>query len=79
MTILGIGLTICGLTLVCVSAVFPWIVGRDRSSLESFEESLKRHDHYGVRRAPRDLDADKIRAGRARSRRSLAPRSATCT
>ena len=59
MTILGIGLIICGLTLVCASAVFPWIVGRDRSSLETFEQSLERHDHYGVRRAPRDLDADK--------------------
>jgi hypothetical protein len=59
MTILGIGLIICGLTLVCASAVFPWIVGRKTPSQESFEESLKRHDHYGVRRAPRDLDADK--------------------
>jgi hypothetical protein len=59
MTILGIGLIICGLTLICASAVFPWIVGRKPPSQESFEESRKRHDHYGVRRAPRDLDADK--------------------
>jgi hypothetical protein len=60
MTTLGIGLIICGLTLVCASAVFPWIVGRKpSSSQETFEQSPKRHDHYGVRRAPQDLDVDK--------------------
>jgi len=59
MTILGIGLIICGLTLVCASAVFPWIVGPKPPSQESFEESLERLGHYGERRAPRDLDADK--------------------
>jgi len=58
MTILGIGLVICGLTLVCASAVFPWIVGRERSSQEPFEESLKRLDHHvrDEQRTPRDLD-----------------------
>ncbi len=59
MTPLGIGLIVCGLTLICASVIFPWIVGREPSSHETFEQSLERHDHYGVRRAPRDLDADK--------------------
>jgi hypothetical protein len=54
MTILGIGLIICGLILICASAVFPWIVGRERSS----QERLKRLDHHvrHAQRTPRDLD-----------------------
>jgi hypothetical protein len=61
MTILGIGLIIFGLTLVSASAVFPWIVRRERSPQESFEEGLKRLDHHvgDEQRMPRDLD-DKL-------------------
>ena len=60
MTPLGIGLIVCGLTLICASVIFPWIVGRKpSSSQETFEQSLERHDHYGMRRAPQDLDVDK--------------------
>jgi hypothetical protein len=59
MTALGIALIVCGLTLVCASVIFPWIVvGRELSSQESFEEGLGRLDHH-MRDAPRDLDADK--------------------
>jgi hypothetical protein len=58
MTALGIALIVCGLTLVCASVIFPWIVvGRERSSQESFEASGDSTMH--VRDAPRDLDADK--------------------
>ena len=58
MTILGIGLIIFGLTLVSASAVFPWIIRRERSPKESFEEGLKRLDHHvgDEQRTPQDLD-----------------------
>ena len=58
MTALGIALIVCGLTLVCASVIFPWIVAeRELSSQESFEDGLARLDHHvrDVQRAPQDL------------------------
>jgi len=59
MTALGIALIVCGLTLVCASVIFPFIIGREPSSShESFEDSRKRMDHHlrDSQRTPRDLD-----------------------
>jgi hypothetical protein len=60
MTALGIALIVSGVALVCATVIFLLIVAREPpSALETFEQGLERHDHYGVRRAPQDLDADK--------------------
>ena len=58
MTALGIALIVCGLTLVCASVIFPWIVGREPSASKEFYEDLERHDHFlrETHRKPRDLD-----------------------
>ena len=67
MTILGIGLIICGLTLVCASAVFPWIVGPRNLPLKKvFEERLERLGHYGVRRDAARFGRRQIGADRPR-------------
>jgi hypothetical protein len=55
MNILGIALIVCGLITVCASVIFLWIVGREPSSQESFEEGLERFDPH-IRQTPRDSD-----------------------
>jgi hypothetical protein len=56
MTALGIALIVCGLTLVCASVIFPWIVGREPSpSQESFEGDLERFDPH-IRQTPHGPD-----------------------